>query len=101
MTDAKTVLLSKENVRVLECGDLKKALPAFDYKKISGGLLIQDKDLITLHSDDMKCVSSSQPSELTDEGLIVCLESCKVCQVKCYCLCQKSDDNWSWCWSNV
>ena len=68
--NAKTVLLSKENVRVLECGDLKKALPAFDYKKISGGLLIQDKDLITLHSDDMKCVSSSQPSNSQMKDLL-------------------------------
>ena len=67
---AKTVLLSKENVRVLECGDLKKAESAFDYKKISGGLLIQDKDLLTLNSDDMKCVSSSQPSESQMKDLL-------------------------------
>ena len=67
---AKNVLLSKENVRVLECGDLKKAEPAFDYKKISGGLLIQDKDLITLDSEDMKCVSSNQPSDSQIEDLL-------------------------------
>ena len=67
---AKNVLLSKENVRVLECGDLKKAEPAFDYKKISGGLLIQDKDLIELNSDDMKCVSSNQPSDSQVKDLL-------------------------------
>ena len=67
---AKNVLLSKENVRVLECGDLKKAEPAFDYKKISGGLLIQDKDLIELNSDDMKCVSSNQPSDSQIKDLL-------------------------------
>ena len=67
---AKHVLLSKENVRVLECGDLKKAEPAFDYKKISGGLLIQDKDLIELNSDDMKCVSSNQPSDSQVKDLL-------------------------------
>ena len=67
---AKNVLLSKENIRVLECGDLKKAEPAFDYKKISGGLLIQDKDLITLDSEDMKCVSSNQPSDSQIEDLL-------------------------------
>ena len=67
---AKNVLLSKENIRVLECGNLKKAEPAFDYKKISGGLLIQDKDLITLDSEDMKCVSSNQPSDSQIEDLL-------------------------------
>ena len=67
---AKNVLLSKENVRDLECGDLKKAEPAFDYKKISGGLLIQDKDLIELNSDDMKCVSSNQPSDSQVKDLL-------------------------------
>ena len=67
---AKHVLLSKENVRVLECGDLKKAEPAFDYKKISGGLLIQEKDLIELNSDDMKCVSSNQPSDSQVKDLL-------------------------------
>ena len=67
---AKNVLLSKENVRVLECGELKKAEPAFDYKKISGGLLIQDKDLITLNSEDMKCVSSNQPSDTQIKDLL-------------------------------
>ena len=67
---AKNVLLSKENIRVLECGDLKKAEPAFDYKKISGGLLIQDKDLIELNSDDMKCVSSNQPSDSQVKDLL-------------------------------
>ena len=67
---AKNVLLSKENIRVLECGNLKKAEPAFDYKKISGGLLIQDKDLIELNSDDMKCVSSNQPSDSQVKDLL-------------------------------
>ena len=67
---AKDVLLNKENIRVLECGDLKKAEPAFDYKKISGGLLIQDKDLIELNSDDMKCVSLNQPSDSQIKDLL-------------------------------
>ena len=67
---AKNLLLSKENIRILECGDLKKAEPAFDYKKISGGLLIQDKDLIMLNSEDMKCVSSNQPSDSQIKDLL-------------------------------
>ena len=60
---ARSVLLQKENIRVLECGDLEKAQQSFDYKKITGGLLIQDKDLTLLNSSDMKCVSSISPTE--------------------------------------
>ena len=61
---AKSILSKKENIRVLECGDLQKAKQSFDYKKISGGLLIQDKDLATLKSSDLKCVSLIQPTSL-------------------------------------
>ena len=60
---ARSVLLQKENIRVLECGDLEKAQQSFDYKKITGGLLIQDKDLTLLNSSDMKCVSSLSPTK--------------------------------------
>jgi phosphoribosylaminoimidazolecarboxamide formyltransferase/IMP cyclohydrolase len=67
---AKTVLLSKENIRVLECGNLEKAKHSFDYKKISGGLLVQDKDLASLNLDDMKCVSSLQPSDSQMKDLL-------------------------------
>ena len=59
---AKSILSKKENIRVLECGDLQKAKHTFDYKKISGGLLIQDKDLVILKSSDLKCVSLIQPT---------------------------------------
>ena len=61
---AKSILSKKQNIRVLECGDLQKAKQSFDYKKISGGLLIQDKDLATLKSSGLKCVSLIQPSRL-------------------------------------
>ena len=39
-----------------------------DYKRISGGLLVQDKDLGELHKADLKCVTQTQPtdSQMTD-----------------------------------
>jgi len=67
---AKAALLNKENIRVLECGNLEKAKHSFDYKKISGGLLVQDKDLASLNLDDMKCVSSLQPSDSQMKDLL-------------------------------
>ena len=68
--DAKTILQSKENIRVLECGYLEKAQKSFDYKKISGGLLVQDKDLESLNPADMRCVTASKPSESEMKDLL-------------------------------
>lgn len=67
---ARSILLKKENIRVLECGDLEKTKPAFDYKKISGGLLIQDKDLTLLNPSDMNCVTSLSPTESQMKDLL-------------------------------
>ena len=64
--DAKEVLADKKNVRALECGDLSTAKPSLDYKRVTGGLLVQDKDLGSITKKDMICVSETQP---TDEQL--------------------------------
>ncbi len=64
--DAKEVLSAKQNVRALECGDLTMARPSLDFKRVTGGLLVQDKDLGSIDEDDVKCVSDIQP---TDEQL--------------------------------
>jgi phosphoribosylaminoimidazolecarboxamide formyltransferase/IMP cyclohydrolase len=61
--DAKDVLASKQNVRTLECGNLQTAKPALDYKKVTGGLLVQDKDLGSVNESELKCVSKTQPTE--------------------------------------
>jgi phosphoribosylaminoimidazolecarboxamide formyltransferase/IMP cyclohydrolase len=61
--NAKQVLSAKQNIRVLECGDLNKAQPSLDYKRVTGGLLVQDKDLGSITANDVKCVSDIQPTE--------------------------------------
>ena len=60
--DAQSVLSDKDNIRVLVCGSLTKPKPAFEYKSISGGLLVQDKDLEQLDIKDLKCVTKIQPN---------------------------------------
>ena len=60
--DAKAILANKQNIRVLECGDLQIPKPALDYKKVTGGLLVQDKDLGSVIESDLKCVSKIQPT---------------------------------------
>jgi phosphoribosylaminoimidazolecarboxamide formyltransferase/IMP cyclohydrolase len=66
--DAISVLSNKENIRVLVCGNLDKLRPSLDYKRISGGLLVQDKDLGELNKADLQCVTKIQPtdSQITD-----------------------------------
>ena len=60
--DAKAVLSTKQNVRALECGELNTAKPSLDYKRVTGGLLVQDKDLGSIGEADVKCVSEATPS---------------------------------------
>jgi phosphoribosylaminoimidazolecarboxamide formyltransferase / IMP cyclohydrolase len=58
------VLASKPNVRVLGCGQWPdKPLPALDYKRVNGGLLVQDRDIHQISRSDLKVVSQRQPTE--------------------------------------
>ncbi len=59
---ALAALASKPNVRVLATGDLHKASTWRDYKRIQGGLLVQDGDRDALQVSDLKVVSNRSPS---------------------------------------
>lgn len=60
---AKTTLSEKPNVRVLECGQWDKPVPGLDYKRINGGLLVQDRDLGMVGIDDLQVVTEKKPTE--------------------------------------
>ncbi len=62
------VVAAKKNVRLLICGDLEAAKTAFDYKRVNGGLLVQQRDLALVSLSDLKIMSKRQPTptELTD-----------------------------------
>ncbi|MEW5756780.1 MAG: bifunctional phosphoribosylaminoimidazolecarboxamide formyltransferase/IMP cyclohydrolase [Pseudomonadota bacterium] len=60
---AKQAVAAKQNLRLLECG----AWPAqpgqgYDYKRVNGGLLVQDRDLGMVALSDLKVVSTRTPS---------------------------------------
>ena len=58
------VLARKPNVRVLVCGDLPHLHVAeLDYKRVTGGLLVQDRDLGQILEADLKIVSERMPTE--------------------------------------
>ena len=64
--DARTAIARKDNLRLLVCGTLPAWLQAdWDYKKVTGGLLVQNRDLGALTAADLKVVSKRQPT--TDE----------------------------------
>ena len=68
--DARAALEAKKNVRVLLCGDLSASATrgGYDYRRVTGGLLVQDRDLGMVASADLKVVTKRKPSpqELLD-----------------------------------
>jgi phosphoribosylaminoimidazolecarboxamide formyltransferase/IMP cyclohydrolase len=61
--EAVAVVAEKKNVRLLACGEWSASAPALDYKRVNGGLLVQDRDLGMVGPDDLVVVSKVQPSE--------------------------------------
>jgi phosphoribosylaminoimidazolecarboxamide formyltransferase/IMP cyclohydrolase len=53
----------KPNVRVMSTGYWGERTPAWDLKKVNGGLLIQDRDDHVINEDDLTVVSERSPSE--------------------------------------
>ena len=61
--DALDIIAAKKNVRVLETGEWPDAaLPGFDFKKVSGGLLVQNTDLGIITESDLKVVTDLAPT---------------------------------------
>lgn len=67
------VTAAKKNIRVLTCGELPSIdarAPQLDYKRVNGGLLIQDQDLGMIHAADLKVVTKRAPTEAEIDDLI-------------------------------
>ncbi|MFA5549805.1 MAG: bifunctional phosphoribosylaminoimidazolecarboxamide formyltransferase/IMP cyclohydrolase [Porticoccaceae bacterium] len=69
--EALAVTAAKQNVRVLECGDWAAERPAaLDFKRVNGGLLVQDADLGMIAEADLKVVTQRAPTEAEIHDLI-------------------------------
>ena len=69
--DAADVCAAKKNVRVLETGAWSDAAAGgFDFKKVSGGLLVQTSDLGVITADDLKVVTEKAPSPRQIEDML-------------------------------
>ena len=60
--DAADVLAEKKNVRVLDTGAWEAATGGQEFKKVSGGLLVQGSDLGKITADDLKVVTDIAPT---------------------------------------
>ena len=60
---AKAAVSEKKNIRLLECSEMAGSAPAFDFKRVNGGLLVQDRDLGVITAADLKVVTKRQPIE--------------------------------------
>lgn len=75
---ASEIVAAKPNVRLLECGEFA-AQPgaAFDYKRVNGGLLVQDCDLGMVDASELQIVTKVQPTEQEIRDLLFCWEVAK------------------------
>ncbi len=60
---AAQIVAAKPNVRLLECGQWNSQTTGFDYKRVNGGLLVQDRDQGRVADSDLKVVTKRQPTE--------------------------------------
>ena len=68
---ALTAFATRVNVRVLECGALPRATgTGFDYRRVTGGLLVQDRDTGSAAEADLEIVTRRAPSEAEMRDLL-------------------------------
>jgi len=67
--EAQAILAAKQNVRVLQV-PLGEATRGFDFKRVAGGLLVQNFDAAGIKPADLKVVTRRQPSEVELSDLL-------------------------------
>ncbi|MBU3020378.1 bifunctional phosphoribosylaminoimidazolecarboxamide formyltransferase/IMP cyclohydrolase [Aestuariibacter sp. A3R04] len=76
--EAKAIVAAKKNVRLLACGDWQGQLTdGFDFKRVNGGLLIQERDFGMVDMDDLQVVTKVQPTDEQLRDLMFCWKVAK------------------------
>jgi phosphoribosylaminoimidazolecarboxamide formyltransferase/IMP cyclohydrolase len=69
--EALAITAAKQNVRVLECGEwAAERSQQLDFKRVNGGLLVQDLDIGMITNGDLKVVTKRAPTEAEIHDLI-------------------------------
>ena len=74
---AAQIVAAKPNVRLLECGQWDAQTSGLDYKRVNGGLLVQDRDQGRVADDELKVVTKRQPTEEEMRDLKFCWKVAK------------------------
>ncbi|HID9658035.1 TPA: bifunctional phosphoribosylaminoimidazolecarboxamide formyltransferase/IMP cyclohydrolase [Serratia marcescens] len=75
--EARSLLAAKQNVRVLACGQWQQRVAGLDFKRVNGGLLVQDRDLGMVTAADLRVVSERQPTEQELRDALFCWKVAK------------------------
>ncbi len=84
----RAVVHAKKNVRVLECGQWQQRQPRLSFKRVNGGLLVQEADLGMVGLDDLKVVSKRQPTKKSYR-ILFCWKVAKYVRNRTRLLCSK------------
>ena len=61
--DAIACVAEKKNVRLLRTGSWSEAARSLDFKRVNGGLLVQDRDDVMITREDLNVVTERQPTD--------------------------------------
>lgn len=76
--EAAELVAAKKNIRLLACGEFDgERAKSMDYKRVTGGLLVQDRDLGMVAMKDVKVVTDRQPTEAELNDLLFAWEVAK------------------------
>jgi phosphoribosylaminoimidazolecarboxamide formyltransferase/IMP cyclohydrolase len=74
---ASAIVAEKKNVRLLACGHWGGGQPELDYKRVTGGMLLQTRDNGMINDSDLKIVSRRAPSPQELKDLMFCWQVAK------------------------
>ena len=74
--EALELLKSKKNLRVLSVAGFNQA-PQTDFKRVSGGLLVQEADTKDLLESELKCVTKLSPKKSEIKDLLFAFKVCR------------------------
>lgn len=75
-SEALEIFKSKKNLRVLRVASNGNS-GTIEYKQISGGMLVQDKDIYKVTENDLKVVSKKQPTDDEFKAMLMAWRVCK------------------------
>lgn len=74
---AQTIVGAKQNVRLLVTDSWQGTQNQVDYKRVQGGLLVQDSDTADVNADDLQVVTKRLPTDQQIQDLLFCWKVAK------------------------